>query len=130
MICLTSALCVLLLHGPVKPTVTIACTLKASTKVPAPNAIAPYKNALVSADYKVDKIVSGKDSHIKVGQIVRIFRWGVFKGKATNLSKVRKGSQSTLALRPLNDWTEMQREFQADDLPVNDSTYYFVEVTK
>ena len=126
--CLLSAVCLLTLHGPVKPTVTIVCNLKSSSKVPAPKSIAPYKNALVSGDYRVVRIVSGKDSHVKLGQLVRVFRWGVHNGALTGLSKVKKGSQTTLALKALNDWPEMQREYQTDDLPVNDSTFYFVEV--
>ena len=124
------ALCLLGLHGPIKPTVTIVATLKASSKVPDPKAIAPYKNALVSGDYTVTKIVSGKDSNVKLSQVVRVFRLGIAKGALTGLSKVKKGSKVTLALKPLNDWPEMQREFQTDELPVTDSTFYFVEVPK
>jgi len=59
-----------------------------------------------------------------------VFRWGVYKSALTGLGKVKKGSHTTLAVKPLNDWPAMQREFQADDLPVNDSTFYFVEVRK
>ena len=124
------AVCLLGLHGPVKPTVTIVATLKAASKVPDPKAIAPYKNALVSGDYIVEKILSGKDSHVKSGQVVRLFRLGIVKGSKTAIGKVKKGTKLTLALKPLTDWPEMEREFQADDLPVTDSTFYFVEVQK
>lgn len=127
---LLSAICLLALRGPVKSTVTVVATLKASSKIPAPKTIAPYKNALISGDYTVVKLVSGKDPHVKVGQVVRVFRWGIRKGAVTALGKLKKGAQATLALKPLNDLPEMQREFQADDLPVSDSTFYFVEVQK
>lgn len=113
----------------VKP-VTIEATLLAPITVPPAASIKPYRSALVAGEYTVNKVISGKDPEIKKGGKIRVFRWGILEAKPTALATLKKGAKVKLTVRPLSGWTEMEREYQVDNLEMDLKLSYYVEVVK
>lgn len=118
---------VVLLHNPTD-SVTADLKLLATSKVPLAARIKPYRNALVAQEYLVLKVIKGKALDFKPNTKIRVFRWGVLDEKPTAVGKAKKGDKLRLTVSPLNGWTQMEREFQVDELDGDLSITYYVEV--
>lgn len=111
-------------------TVTADLELLATTPVPAAVKIRPYRSALVAQEYKVKAIVKGQDSDVKVGEKIRVLRWGLIETKPTKIAKAKKGDKVRITFKKLAGWLQMEREFQVDNLESDLAVTYFVEVGK
>ena len=110
--------------------VVVDAQLLVHSKVPSPAGIKPYRSALVAGEYLVKKVVKGRDAELKPGAKIRVFRWGILDAKATGLGKVKKGSTVRLSLSRLAGWTQMEREYQVDDLESDLAITYYVDAAK
>lgn len=110
--------------------VTADLQLVATTPIPTAAKIRPYRSALVAQEYTVKTIVKGKDADVKAGSKIRVLRWGLIDAKPTKVAKAKKGDKVRLTFKRLAGWTEMEREFQVDNLESDLSVTYFVEVGK
>jgi hypothetical protein len=113
---------------PDTKTVTLDLKLTALTEVPDPARMKPYRSALVAQEYTVTGIVAGHQKGLKPGAKVRIFRYGVFDGKKTDVQNQKKGDSARITVELLSADPVMSREYQLDDLDTDASTTYYVEL--
>lgn len=125
---LTALLSMVALFQASPGSVTADLKLLGTSKVPVAAKIQPYRNALVAQEYLVVKVVKGALPGVKPNEKIRIFRWGLLDAKPTAVAKAKKGDNVRLAFAPLEGWTQMEREFQVDELPGNLAISYYVEV--
>lgn len=85
------------------PTVTVRVALNKSTDVPDPKRIKPYRNALISQEYILLGFVRGRIKGVSVGNPIRIYRYGVFNAKQTDLRQQKKGDQCELTIELLTE---------------------------
>lgn len=103
--------------------------MTASTPVPELERIRPYRSALIAEEYKVVRIVSGRNSSIKPGMKIRIFRYGIKAGEKTAVKDAKVGSHATMLIQGFDSDVKFGREFHVDDLEPDITIPLFVDVT-
>lgn len=113
---------------PDTPTVTVDATLTTTTEVPDPARIKPYRNALLAQDYKIVSFVSGHAKGLKIGGKLRVFRYGIYDGKKTDIQNEKPGDKVRITVQTLDSNPTMSREYQLDNLDTDVTATYYVEV--
>jgi|GEM_PF-4904311 len=98
--------------------------LKAFTPVPDPSRIKPYRNALLAQEYQVISVVQPGPTSLKAGDLVRVFRYGVWDGKQTKIKDQKSGDRVRLKIEPLSADPVLEREYQLDTLDTSYGPYY------
>jgi hypothetical protein len=109
--------------------VTVEGQMTAFTPIPELERIRPYRSALLAEEYKVIRIVSGRNSSIKPGMKIRIFRYGIKAGEKTAVKDAKVGGRATMVIQGYDSDPKFGREFQVNDLEPDITIPQFVEVT-
>ncbi len=99
----------------------VSAKLISTTRPPTPESIAPYRRALLVADYEVEKVISGslKEKNIQVAD------WGVLDAKIL-LQKLKIGSSYELVLEKFSDQPQLEGERLVSDSDDFDLTLYYL----
>lgn len=111
-------------------TVSVEVELVKFTVVPDPARIKPYRNALVSQEYKILSVTAGHQDGIAPGAKLRVLRWGIKDDAPTDVAKMKEGDRATLVLKKLSTDPNMVNEYQVDDLDYDLSLTYYIEANK
>jgi hypothetical protein len=94
------------------PQIEVQATLIAKSKIPDPNQMAPYRNALIVNEYSVDKVLKGTYA----GKTIRVAQWGMLDLKPTPLAAQEPGASVKLVLETFADHDELVPELISDTL--------------
>jgi len=94
------------------PQLEVQATLAAKSTLPAPGAIAPYRNVLVVNEYQVDKVLKGTYAP----KTIRVAQWGMLDLKPTPLAAQKPGASVTMVLETFIDHDELVSELISDTL--------------
>jgi hypothetical protein len=97
------------------PQIEVQATLIAKSKIPDPNQIRPYRNALIVNEYSVDKVLKGTYA----GKTIRVAQWGMLDLKPTPLAAQEPGASVKLVLESFADHDELVPELISDTLEEN-----------
>ena len=97
------------------PQIEVQATLMATTEPPRPEAIAPYRNALVVSEYKVDKVLNGTYTP----GTIRVAQWGMIDLKPTPVAAQKPGTSVKLVLEKFTNHEELVPELISDTLEEN-----------
>jgi hypothetical protein len=97
------------------PRIEVQAKLIAKSKVPDPNQMAPYRNALIVNEYSVDKVLNGTYA----GKTIRVAQWGMIDLKPTPLAAQEPGASVKLVLESFADHDELVPELISDTLEEN-----------
>lgn len=98
------------------------------TPTPTPEAIAPYRHALIVFEYQVDEVIAGANVALKTGMLLRVARWGILGGRQTTVKDSRIGDNEWLMLDPFDARPDLAEQYTVDKLPENFDLLYFIEV--
>jgi hypothetical protein len=99
-------------HGPIARA-TIKATLLSKSETPTIQSMAPYTNAFVVYEYRVDRVLDGKCSE----KTIRVAQWGVKDLKPTPLVATATGTAATLVIELFSAHPKLESEFLNDTLP-------------
>jgi hypothetical protein len=103
------------------PRIELQATLVAKSRIPAPGQMAPYRNALVVNEYRVEKVLTGTYAP----KTIRVAQWGVIDLQPTALVALQPGASVKLVLETFADHDELVSELISDTLEENfDLTLY------
>jgi len=108
--------------------ILIHAKLVAMTVTPTPEKVLPYKHALITHEYQVLDIVSGKKTDVEPGKHIRVARWGILAGKQTSLAELKIDDDCELTLELFSDHPELERQFTVDTLPEAYDLPYLLDV--
>jgi len=94
------------------PQIEVQATLIGKSKIPDPNQMAPYRNALIVNEYSVDKVLKGTYA----GKTIRVVQWGMLDLKPTPLAAQEPGTSVKLVLETFADHDELVPELISDTL--------------
>ena len=100
--------------------------LVATSKLPTPEQIAPYRNALVINEYEVVSVREGKLDAKKI----RVAEWGLYDTKPAKarMFSTKSFRNQPIHLEPFESNPQMERELKFDTLPEDFETPQFVRV--
>lgn len=98
------------------------------TPTPTPEAIAPYRHALIVFEYRVDEVIAGENDVLKTGILLRVARWGILGGRQTAVKDSRIGNNEWLMLEPFDARPDLAEQYTVDKLPENFDLLYYIEV--
>ena len=108
--------------------VMLRVTVTNLTPTPTPEAIAPYRHALIAFEYRIDELVAGEFATLTPGNLIRVARWGILGGKQTTVKDAKIGESHYLLLEPFEDRPELSEQYTVDKLPENFTLPYLVEI--
>jgi hypothetical protein len=108
---------------------TVEAELVALTEVPDPQSILPYREALITHEYKILSVKSGSIPGAGAGATIRVARWGIVSSKKTDVANLKKGAKLTLILERVSDHPALERQYTVDDLPENFAAPYLLDVS-
>jgi hypothetical protein len=94
------------------PQIEVQATLVATSTLPQPGAIAPYRNVLVVNEYGVEKVLEGTYAP----KTIRVAQWGMIDLKPTPLAAQEPGTSVKLVLEKFIDHDELVPELISDTL--------------
>jgi len=94
------------------PQIEVRATLIGKSKIPDPNQMAPYRNALIVNEYEVEKVLKGTYA----GKTIRVAQWGMLDLKPTSLAAQEPGTSVKLVLENFADHEELVPELISDTL--------------
>lgn len=97
------------------PKITVQSTLVAQSTLPQPGNIAPYRNALVVSEYRVDQVLEGTYAP----QTIRVAQWGLIDLQPTALASRKPGTSVKMVLERFSDHDELATELISDTLEEN-----------
>ena len=106
------------------PRIEVQAKLIAKSKVPDPNQMAPYRNALIVNEYSVDKVLNGTYA----GKTIRVAQWGMLNLKPTPLAAQAPGASVKLVLENFADHDELVPELISDTLKENFDLNLYTDV--
>ena len=106
------------------PRIEVHAKLIAKSKVPDPNQMAPYRNALIVNEYSVDKVLNGTYA----GKTIRVAQWGMLNLKPTPLAAQAPGASVKLVLENFADHDELVPELISDTLKENFDLNLYTDV--
>ncbi|MEI6257310.1 MAG: PKD domain-containing protein [Planctomycetota bacterium] len=94
------------------PRIELQAKLVATSTLPQPAAIAPYRNVLVVNEYSVEKVLKGTYAP----KTIRVTQWGMIDLKPTPLAAQALGTSVKLVLEKFVDHDELVPELISDTL--------------
>jgi hypothetical protein len=103
------------------PQIELQARLVAESRIPEPIQIAPYRDALIVNEYKIEKILkAGRDwrfnGKLEPGIKLRIAQWGLVDGVKTTLGEMKAGDVANLTLEVFANHPE-----KLDELEISNS---------
>jgi len=97
------------------PQIEVQAKLVATSALPQPKDIAPYRNVIVVNEYQVEKVLKG----VYAGKTLRVAQWGMLDLKPTPLAAQKPGTMVTMVLEKFIDHDELVPELISDTLEEN-----------
>lgn len=115
--------------APVTKSTVVEVELVNLSEVPEPSTILPYKEALVTQEYRVVSVKSGHLLNVDSGSTIRVARWGIISSKKTDVANQKKGDHLTLTLEKVSDHPSIEHQYTIDNLPENFTAPYLLDVS-
>lgn len=109
---------------------TIEAELVNLTVVPEPKDVSPYRDALITHEYKVLTVKSGHLDKVDAGSIIRVARWGILASQKTSIANLKKGDRIELVLERYSDHPSLEHFFTKDELPDNFAAPFLYDVSQ
>lgn len=109
-------------------TATVEAVLMDFTEVPSPQSVLPYRDALVTHQYKVVTVTAGGIKGVTAGAVIRVARWGIRSSQKTAIADLKKGAKVTLSLGRFQERPDLERQFTVDKLPDNFDVPYLLDL--
>ena len=93
----------------------VQAKLVGRSKTPTLKEIQPYRQALVTYEYEVEKVLSGKYQPKKI----RVAHWGLLDGKELPITQVKQGTSTRLLLEPFSENKQLESIYLSDTLEEN-----------
>ena len=93
-------------------TIIVGVELTAKSETPTLEDIAPYREALVLYEYRVEKRFAGLFN----ADTVRVAHWAIYDKQPQEITKAEIGSQERLELQPFSDFRELESIYMSDTL--------------
>ena len=93
-------------------TIIVGVELTAKSETPTLEDIAPYREALVLYEYRVEKRFAGLFND----DTVRVAHWAIYDKQTQKITKAEIGSQERLELQPFSDFRELESIYMSDTL--------------
>ena len=93
----------------------IEAELLAKSTSPTLADIAPYHDALVFYEYHIQRPIKGRFK----GERIRVAHWGIYDKQPQAILEVEIGQRRALALRPLNQFCQLESIYTSDTLDLN-----------
>ena len=106
------------------PRIELQATLVATSTLPQPGAIAPYRNVLVVNEYSVEQVLKGSYAP----KTIRVAQWGMIDLKPTPLAAQAPGTSGKLVLETFIDHDELESELISDTLEENFDLNVYTDV--
>jgi len=97
---------------PTAPRITLRGKLLAKSTVPNPKDIAPYRDAMVVQEYKVEKILKSTYAPKKI----RVARWGLVDARPSAVAREKPGESVMLVVEPFADHLQLEAEVRQNTL--------------
>jgi hypothetical protein len=94
--------------------VTIEGVLESRARVPTLDEITPYRRALVVERWRVERVVAG-DLGQESSAAVRVARWAILDGAATEASRLSAGARARLRIEPYAAQPQLDAVFLSSD---------------
>lgn len=98
--------------------------LLAKSKIPTLSDIAPYREALVFYEYRVQKRLEGKFR----GKTLRVAHWAIYDNQPQAIGKAEVDSSHTLHLYPYQQFSEFESLYTSDTLALDLDTPLYHDV--
>ena len=95
--------------------IIVGVELTAKSKTPTLKDIAPYREALVLYEYRVEKPFAGLFND----DTVRVAHWAIYDKQPQEITEAEIGSQERLELQPFSDFRELESIYMSDTLEQN-----------
>jgi len=107
---------------PDAPRADLTAKLKAISAIPTLKQTAPYRDALVAAEYAIEAApaagkAAGAFRGLAPGGVIRVLHWGMLNGQPTAIAGRKPGGVYALILEPGGFHPEMEQEYRSDTLP-------------
>ena len=106
------------------PRIELQAKLVATSTLPQPKDIAPYRNVLIVNEYEVEQVLKGAYAP----KTIRVAQWGMIDLKATPLAAQKSGTSVKLVLETFADHDELESELISDTLKENFDLDLFTDV--
>ena len=106
------------------PRFEVQAKLVATSTLPQPKDIAPYRNVLIVNEYEVEQVLKGAYAP----KTIRVAQWGMIDLKATPLAAQAPGTSVKLVLETFADHDELESELISDTLKENFDLDLFTDV--
>ncbi len=106
------------------PRIEVQAKLVATSTLPQPKDIAPYRNVIIVNEYEVEQVLTGAYAP----KTIRVAQWGMIDLKATPLAAQKPGTSVKLALERFADHDELESELISDTLKENFDLDLFTDV--
>ena len=113
-----------LLDIDISDPIRLKVKLLAKSKIPMLTDIAPYRDALVFYEYRVQKRLEGKFK----GKKLRVAHWAIYDNQPQAIGKVKIGSSHTLHLYPYQQFSELESLYTSDTLALDLDTPIYHDV--
>ena len=107
------------------PQFELQARLIATSAVPKPAEIAPYRDALIVNEYQVEKVLRGKYD----AKTVRVAEWGLIDAQTTAVASAKTGDQAQFVVESFGDHPELEAEVLRDSLAENLDLPLHLDVT-
>ena len=114
---------IVIANRPVIPRLSVNATLLSKEAAPTPNAIAPYRRALVINRYK---ITEAQEASL-VGKTVQVAEWALLDAKTpASYAKAKPGDLVHLELEPFDSHPQLESERMVSTPSLDEPLYYNV----
>ena len=113
-----------LLDIDISDPIRLKVKLLAKSKIPMLTDIAPYRDALVFYEYRVQKRLEGKFK----GKKLRVAHWAIYDNQPQAIGKAKIGSSHTLHLYPYQQFSELESLYTSDTLALDLDTPIYHDV--
>ena len=113
-----------LLDIDISDPIRLKVKLLAKSKIPMLADIAPYRDALVFYEYRVQKRLEGKFK----GKKLRVAHWAIYDNQPQAIGKAKIGSSHTLHLYPYQQFSELESLYTSDTLALDLDTPIYHDV--
>lgn len=109
---------------------TVVAELLNTSQFPTLESISPYRDALVTYEYRVVEVARDSACGIKRNDTLRVVHWALLNGETMPARTFEKGSSQRLQLEPLADNPQLERLNVSDTLPDDFEAVLYYDVLR
>ncbi|MEX0746138.1 MAG: LamG-like jellyroll fold domain-containing protein [Phycisphaeraceae bacterium] len=102
---------------PATPRLEVEAELLAVSGMPTLDQISPYRQALVTYEYRLLASAEAGDVQLAEGDTIRVMHWAILNGETLPIGKRSAGERHRLQLEPFGHNGQLDAIYQSDTLP-------------